>query len=54
VPPSGLQFEHLDAQLVLAFLADLQTSRSNSPRKSQVPELDLRPLSVAKEDTSDY
>jgi len=32
VPPSGLQFEHLDAQLVLAFLADLQTSRSNSPR----------------------
>lgn len=32
VPPSGLQLEHLDAQLVLAFLADLQTSRGNSPR----------------------
>ncbi len=32
VPPSGLQLEHLDAQLVLAFLADLQTSRNNSPR----------------------
>jgi len=32
VPPSALHLEHLDAQLVLAFLADLQASRSNSPR----------------------
>jgi site-specific recombinase XerD len=32
VPPSALHLEHLDAQLVLAVLADLQASRSNSPR----------------------
>jgi site-specific recombinase XerD len=32
VPPSALHFEHLDAPLVLAFLADLQTARSNRPR----------------------
>lgn len=32
VPPSELHFEHLDAPLVLAFLADLQKSRGNTPR----------------------
>jgi len=32
VPPSALQLEHIEAQLVLEFLADLQTARSNGPR----------------------
>jgi len=32
VPPSALHLEHLDAPLVLAFLADLQTVRGNQPR----------------------
>ena len=31
-PPSALHLEHLDAPLVLAFLADLQTVRGNKPR----------------------
>jgi integrase/recombinase XerD len=31
-PPSALHLEHLDAPLVLAFLADLQTVRGNHPR----------------------
>ncbi len=31
VPPSALQLEHLDAPLVLEFLADLQTTRGNGP-----------------------
>jgi len=32
VPPSALHLEHLDAALVLEFLAHLQTARGNSPR----------------------
>lgn len=32
VPPSALHLEHLDAPLVLAFLADLQTARRNRSR----------------------
>jgi len=32
VPPSALHLEHLDTPLVLAFLADLQAARGNSPR----------------------
>jgi site-specific recombinase XerD len=32
IPPSALHLEHLDAPLVLAFLADLQTTRGNRPR----------------------
>lgn len=32
LPPTALHLEHLDAPLVLAFLADLQTTRGNGPR----------------------
>ena len=32
IPPSGLQLEHLNAPLVLAFLEHLQSARGNSPR----------------------
>jgi integrase/recombinase XerD len=32
VPPSALHLEHLDAPLVLEFLAHLQTTRGNGPR----------------------
>lgn len=32
VAPSALQIEHIDAPLVLAFLADLQRERGNAPR----------------------
>jgi site-specific recombinase XerD len=32
VPPSALSLEHLDAALVLEFLAHLQTARGNGPR----------------------
>jgi site-specific recombinase XerD len=32
IPPSDLQFEHVDAPLVMAFLDHLQTQRANSPR----------------------
>jgi len=32
IRPSDLQFEHLDAPLVTAFLEHLQTHRANSPR----------------------
>jgi site-specific recombinase XerD len=32
VPPSALHLEHLDAPLVLEFLADIQTTRGNGPR----------------------
>ena len=32
VPPSALQLEHIDAQMVLAFLEDLQSSRTNGSR----------------------
>ena len=32
IPPSDLQFEHLDAPLVMTFLEHLQAQRANSPR----------------------
>jgi integrase/recombinase XerD len=32
VPPSALLLENIDAQMVLAFLEDLQSSRTNSSR----------------------
>ena len=36
IVPSNLQFEHIDALLVMAFLEHLQTQRANSPRTRNV------------------
>ena len=36
IPPSVLQFEHLDAPLVMAFLEHLQNQRGNSGRTRNV------------------